>query len=201
MAAKTYFVRFSTGNPTTYTGLSPTFILFTVVAGVTTPPGITEVPTSTGIYYFNYDALGPLAFVIDGATTSLVTADRFIAGSLDPLDQLNFLGQTLTAIGMSNIALGVTSVAIGTTLVGFGVTNAAVGTTLSARIGTAADVIGDSSTDPISVYGFLMRAQNYAEGRSVYTKASGVWAVTDKTGATTLASRTITDSATAVTKA
>lgn len=66
--------------------------------------------------------------------------------------------------------------------------------------GSTTDSIGDSSTDPTTYFGFLKRFQELLEGDSTYTKSTGVLELSDRTGATTLASKTIADSSTQVTK-
>lgn len=154
-----YFVVFGAGNPSDNTGLSPTFTTFKNAAGgATTAPAISEVG-SEGIYTFNYDPQGAVAFVIDGATTGLAASDRYVVGSLDVDDALS-----------------------------------------SIVIGTSSDAIGDSSTDPTSLFGFVQRIQKWLEGDSTYTKSTGVWAVTEPTGATTLSSKTIADNGSTITK-
>jgi hypothetical protein len=115
MANKTFVVQF--GGGTGITGLNPTFIVFNslpanggTVWGATTPPGITEIPTTTGLYYFNYTPSAPVMFVIDGATTSLSLQSRYVAGNLDPIQQIDVqvaaLGNTLVALGTSANAFG-----------------------------------------------------------------------------------------------
>ncbi len=114
--ARDYWFAFGTGNPATYTGLAPTFITFVNNAGTTfAAPAITE-RAATGMYQISYGATQTMAFVLDGATTSLATSDRYISGVFDPYDQF---GVTLNAA----FALGTTSVAIGTTLIGYGTTS------------------------------------------------------------------------------
>lgn len=66
--------------------------------------------------------------------------------------------------------------------------------------GATTDSIGDSTTDPSTYFGFLKRFQELLEGDSTYTKATGVLELFDRTGATTLASKTIADAASTVTK-
>lgn len=81
-----YFVVFGSGDPSSKSGLSPTFTVFQNPAGgSTTPPSITEL-NSTGIYTFSYDPQGPIAFVIDGFTTGLAPTDRYVTGALDAGD-------------------------------------------------------------------------------------------------------------------
>lgn len=71
---------------------------------------------------------------------------------------------------------------------------------LDPTIGDTSALIGDDSTDPTSVFGFLKRLQELQEGDETYTKATGVLVREDRTGATTLVSQTILDSATEITK-
>lgn len=153
-----YFLSFGAGDPSGNTGLAPTFTVFANPAGgATTPPAISEVGSS-GIYTFNYDPQGAIAFVVDGATTGLVASDRYIVGALD------------------------------------------VGDGLGPVVGSASDAIGDSSTDPTTLFAFTRRIKEWLEGQSTYTKATGVWAVKETTGATTLSSRTVTDNGSTVDK-
>jgi len=170
--AKQYIVQFGAGSPTLMTGLSPTFQIFKVVpgGGATTAPGITEIPTGTGLYYFSYSPLSSIAFLIDAGAT--VSGDaRYLAGSLDPADAIDELGSTLVAIGTTTVALGTTTVAIGTSILAAGTTTGVVGT----LIGSLADSFGSTLTDPTSVFGYLKRLMEFNEGNSVFTKSSGTW--------------------------
>lgn len=156
MANHQYYLRFGSDQPSTHSGLSPTFISFrNASGGATTAPSISEVST-TGIYTFSYEAQGSINFVVDGATTGLSSSNRYIAGSVDLTDRLNDF------------------------------------------IGLTTDAIGDSSTSPTTLYGYLKRIRNWLEGQSTYTRATGGLVTKDITGATTLSSRTITDNTTTV---
>lgn len=76
-----------------------------------------------------------------------------------------------------------------------------VGDTLqNLDVGTASDSIGDSASDPTSLFGFVRRIKEWLEGQSTYTKATGGFVVKDSTGATTISSQIITDNDTTVTK-
>lgn len=66
--------------------------------------------------------------------------------------------------------------------------------------GASTDAIGDSATDPTTFFGFLKRFQELLEGDSSYAKSTGVLTMLDRTGATTLASKTIAESASTVSK-
>ena len=83
---KTYWIVFGDGNPATNTGLSPTFTLFAGDDGATllTPPGITEIPSSSGWYRFQYHPTFSINFTCDGGA-GLATSDRYAVGVLDPL--------------------------------------------------------------------------------------------------------------------
>lgn len=202
MANKTYFFTFGSGNPSTLTGLSPTFTVFRTTAGVTTPPSISELST-TGIYTFGYDLSGvtvPIAFVIDGATTGLQTNTRYVVNALDPLQVID------QRLGLASDAIG------STTMFGF-IKN--VNTSSSAvisAVGSLSDSFGSTLTDPTSVFGYLKRAQEFMEGDSVITKTSGQWQIWSRgntyvLGATTYAGsstmltlKTVSDNGTTVNK-
>lgn len=152
--ARDYWFAFGTGNPSTYSGLAPTFISFVNNAGTTfAAPSITE-RAGTGLYQVSYGATQTMAFVLDGATSLLATSDRYIPGVFDPYDQF---GVTLNAA----FALGTTSVAIGTTLIGYGTTAvfgistiAGYGSTLTFGIST---ILGSGIS--LSAQGVSMLAQ------------------------------------------
>lgn len=134
--SKVYSMRFGSGDPRAYAGMSPTFLIFVNIASGATiaPPAITEsCGTSSGIYQFTWGTTTPIAFLVDAATTSPGAAGRYVTGQIDPVDRVDEVGTTLVAIGTSHIAQGVTLTAIGTTLFGFGVTNVALGTSAVAQ--------------------------------------------------------------------
>lgn len=86
-----YYLVFGQGNPSSNSGLAPTFTVFQNAAGGSTnSPSISEV-NSTGIYTFNYAPQGSINFVVDGATTGLATNDRYIVGALNLGDENNNL--------------------------------------------------------------------------------------------------------------
>lgn len=210
LANVNYYLRFGSTAPSNFSGLSPTFISFRNQAGgATTSPAVSEIST-TGIYTFAYDPLGSINFVIDGATTGLGTSDRYIAGSLDVIDKsdqlfaygttLTALGSTLVALGNTSVAFGTTAVALGTTAVALGNTSVAYGTTTAFLLGTTSSLIGDNSTSPTSVFGFIMRARQFLEGDSTYTKGTGVLQNYDRSGATLINQVTIAQSDSTVTR-
>lgn len=185
--SKNYLVTFSgaTGIP----GLAPTFIIFKTVPGgvdVSSPPGITQLPTNTGLYYFTYGPTAPIAFTIDGATTSLV--NRYVTDIIDPIQAVDEPAATLIAMGTTLIAMGTTLTMGMTTLVSF--------------LGSTASSFGTTATDPTTVYGYLKRTQEFLEGNSVFTKNSGVWDIYSRGSGTTtqLRQKTLTDTSTTTTK-
>lgn len=155
---KKYFLKFGSGDPRTYTGLSPTFLIFEAAGVTLAPPAIAEDLTGSGIYSFQWGTTTSVAFLADAATTSPGTALRYITGSLDPADRADeygtslialgtsavALGTSAVALGTSNFALGTTAVALGSTNFGYGVSNFALGTTAVA-IGTTLMGIGLSN--------------------------------------------------------
>lgn len=202
--SKVFVVQFGAGNPITNSGLTCTFLQFNVIpGGATTPPGITEVNgQSSGLYYFFYEPPpGPtsaIAFVIDGATSSLGN-NRYVSGSIDPLQAVDErLGFTLNAIGNTLLAIGQSFTFNSTAIL--------------AGIGTLADSFGSTVTDPTTIFGYLKRLQEFNEGNSVFNKTSGNWAIwsrgnTYTLGASTyagssaqIASKTVLDNGSTVTK-
>lgn len=87
--AKTYSLKFGSGNPVSKTGLSPTFTMFATTADglLQTPPGITEF-ISSGLYIFNYGVTNQILFICDGGA-SLADSDRYNVGVLDPIQAVD----------------------------------------------------------------------------------------------------------------
>lgn len=111
--AKQYLLRFGSGNPASYSGLSPTLSLFCSVPGgtVMVGPTISEIPTATGLYTFAYDPTLPISFVCDGGA-ALSSGDRFVVGILDPIQAVD------AKVGFSFDSYGSTS-SDPTTLLGY----------------------------------------------------------------------------------
>jgi hypothetical protein len=173
--AKEYWLKFGTGNPADTSGLSPTFIIFrSWTGGVVPPPGITQPIASFGLYRFEFTPSFPIVFVADGATTGLSTSNRYLTGSLDPLDLVD---ERISEIGST--LLGVGSVAD--------------------VIGTTASSYGTTGVDPGTVMGYLKRLQELQEGDASFNKTTGVWQIQTR-GGTLLQSKTLTNTASAVTK-
>lgn len=104
--SKSYYLKFGTGSPANYTGLTPTFTIFcgtTNMSAYSTimPPGITEVLSGTGLYFFNYSPTLSIVFLADGGS-NLSTSDRYIVGSLDPVQAVD------QSIGMQTDSFGST---------------------------------------------------------------------------------------------
>lgn len=206
---KTYGLQFGGGDPRTYTGLSPTFLYFVnMTTGATVaPPSITELFANTGVYKFQWGTTTPIAFLADAATTSPGTSGRYVVGQLDPNDRSDEYGTTLVAIGTTNFALGTTSVALGTTNVAIGTTLVALSTSILAgqsfyvgAIGTTASSFGNSSTDPVDLFGYLKRIQENLEGNNTYSKVTGAFTILSRGSSYTLASKTVANSVSLVTK-
>lgn len=189
--AKQYAIAFGNGALTTTSGLAPTFIHFIRLdtGGTLTPPGITQIIANVGAYKFEYTPSFPIYFEIDGATTGLGSA-RYIKGQLDPIDRID---EIVEPIGTSLGALSSTMSSVASTLA-FGMTS------ILGSIGTTASSFGTNVTDPATLYGYLKRLQEVAEGDGAYAKASGVWTIYDRAGSVTLAIKTLSDGAAEVTK-
>ncbi len=232
-----YSTRFGSADPRTFTGLSPTFLVFAnMVTGTTnTPPAITEVVTGSGFYGWTYGVTQSICFLIDAATTSPGSNARYVSGQLDPADRANSygdslmaFGSSLVAIGTSNIALGTSNIALGTSNFAFGNSNIALGTSnialgttvisyvsvfgasliamgatianMALFMGDTTASIGSTSVDPANLFGFLKRAQEIQEGAQIYTKASGLWDLYNRTQTVLLREKTIADSSSSTTR-
>jgi len=196
---KYYGVRFGSGDPRTYTGLAPTFLYFVNMATNATiaPPTITEMFANSGIYTFSYGTTTPMAFLIDAATTSPGSNGRYINGQLDPSDRSDEYAATIIAIGTTGIAIGTTNVALSTTILA--AVNGLTGF-IGTVIGTTISSFGTSSVDPSDLFGYLKRIQENLEGNSNFAKTTGVFTILSRGSSYTLASKTITNSVSLVTK-
>ncbi len=97
---KTYYLVFGTGNPSSYTGLTPTLTVFSA-AGLTAlaAPAIAEGPAGSGVYNFAYGPTLSIVFVADGGA-ALSATDRYIKGALDPVQAVDqTIGQTTDSFG------------------------------------------------------------------------------------------------------
>ena len=188
---KTYGLKFGSGDPRLNTGLTPTFLIFSSpVSGLgTTPPGITEAVSGSGIYNFVYGPTAPIEFLVD-AGSGLSSSDRYITGILDPIQAVD---EQLTSQGTTLMAMGVSLAAMGTTLL-------ALGGSFNALIGTTASSFGDTATDPATVFGYLKRLQEFNEGNSLFTKSTGLWDIYSRGSSTLLIEKALVDSTTSVVK-
>lgn len=102
-----FALRFGSGNPQDTAGLSPTFILFRDETGADkTPPSVTEVGASSGLYYFNYEpsATFTIFFIADGGSAITDDSVRYVSGSLDPVAAVD------RSLGFSSDSYGTTAV-------------------------------------------------------------------------------------------
>lgn len=185
--AKTYFLNFGSGDPSANSALSPTMTVFKTAGGsAITAPGITQIPTSTGLFYFSYGVTSPMAFVVDGGS-SLASPSRYIVGSLDPNDaideQLSATGATILSAITLSYGLSVTGML-----------------SLDAKIGSTASSFGGTAVDPGTLYGYLKRLQEFNEGNSTFNKSTGVWDIYSRGSSTLLIEKTLSDAASTVTK-
>jgi len=102
--AKTYYFKFGSGDPSDYTGLSPTLVIFSAF-GVTalTAPGITETPAGSGLYQMQYSPTLPIVFKLDGGA-ALASSVRYICDALDPIQAVD------EKLGFSTDSFGSTSI-------------------------------------------------------------------------------------------
>lgn len=89
MTSKFYYLKFGSGDPRLNSGLFPTFVIFSM-QGLTSlsPPGITELPSGSGLYQFQFGATTAIAFLADGGS-NLSAGDRYISGTLDPIQAVD----------------------------------------------------------------------------------------------------------------
>lgn len=190
--AKVYWLKFGTGSPADTSGLAPTFTVFrSHTGGVVSPPGITQPIASYGLYQFEFSPSFPIVFVADGATTGLTNANRYLSGSLDPLDMVNERVDQVLALSNTLMIINVQQLSdLGTII-----TQTADLTVL----GTTASSFGSTSVDPGNIMGYLKRIQENLEGDSNFNKTTGVWQIMTR-GGTLLQEKTVTNAANAVTK-
>ncbi len=207
--AKFYSLQFGSGDPRTYAGMSPTFLIFVRLSDGATiaPPAITQSLPNSGIYQFSYGVTQPIAFLADAATTSPGNAGRYIQGQIDPVDRMDEVGISLMAYGATTISYEILNQALGTSIYfvvggigGAGNTSVALGTTIQSLIGSIASAIGDSVTSPTDLFGYLKRTRELYEGQEQFIKGTGTLTMYDRTGATTLVSRTVTNNSSLVIK-
>lgn len=212
-----YWARFGSGAPSTSSGLNPTFISFVNNAGQTlAPPSITELFTGTGLYGFSYTPTVPIAFTLDGATTGLQNSVRYVAGSLNPQDDLTTalanLGTTMLSgitfiVGqnfslttqVTNLSTQVSNLGL-SSLVGYSNLSVSIAA-IATSIGSTASSYGDDVTDPTTVFGFLKRSQEFWEGNEIYFKNTGILDFFARGSTTTLLrEKTISDITTQTSK-
>ncbi len=86
--SKTYYLTFgTTGDPRTFVGLAPTFLIFNNAGSAVTPPSIAAVTGATGFYSFTWGTTTPICFMADAATTSPGAVGRYVIGAIDPADR------------------------------------------------------------------------------------------------------------------
>lgn len=191
--AKSYFLQFGSGNPASYTGLSPTFTIFSM-DGLTaiSAPAIAETPSGSGFYKFTYGPTATILFLADGGAT-LSTSDRYISGTLDPNQVLNegmtFLVQSASFLigGMSYLIGGVTYSAVGVSAI-------------LGRIGATTDSFGSTAADPTTLFGYAKRTQEFNEGNASFNKSTGLWDIYSRGSSTLLIEKQLTNTASSATK-
>ena len=188
--SKVYWFSF-TSPPSSSANLSPTFINFIKFDGTTlAAPGITQPITGTGLYQFTYTPSFSIGFVIDGATTGLNNLQRYISGNIDTFDSADEIGATCVALGNTNVAIGTTVQSI--------LTGLSIG--IYAVLGSTASSYGTSVTDPVDLFGYLKRIREILEGSQSFNKTSGAWSIYSRGFTQLLASKTLVNDASGVTR-
>lgn len=110
--AKNYYLKFGSGDPASFSGLSPTFTIFSATGiSALVAPGVTETPAGSGLYGFIYEPTQSIIFKADGGA-GLSSGDRYITGVLDPIQAVD------ERVGTTSDSYGSTSVDP-TTVMGF----------------------------------------------------------------------------------
>lgn len=133
-----------------------------------------------------------------GATVTTILSEVLALGSSQLIitNKIDAISASLTSMGVTLVAIGQTSVSSGTSL-------SSVGATLShiaSQIGFVTDGPGDNVTIPSTVLGLLSRAGHAFEGNQTYDKTTGTYTMYDRTGATTIAAKSMSDTATQTTR-
>lgn len=97
-----YGLAFTSGDPRTLSGLTPTFLIYKDQSGndITPTPTVTEVGTSTGLYYFQATPSPTLTyfFLVDGGAAA--ASSRYLTGTIDPIANVDQeLGFTMSSFG------------------------------------------------------------------------------------------------------
>lgn len=101
--ATTYYLKFGSGDPAPFTGLSPTLTVF-AARGLTAlqAPTILESALDPGIYVFSYTPTLSILFKADGGA-ALASGDRYISNALDPAQAIG------SAVGFTTDSIGSTA--------------------------------------------------------------------------------------------
>src|SRR4051812_29867765 len=137
-------------------------------------PAISETLTGSGLYQFQYGTTQPISFIADGATSSVSSA-RYVRGLLDPADRADEFGTTLVALGTTNIGLGTTLSGIGFSL-----------TASVASLGSTGSTFGGLCIDPIYIFGYVKRIQEFLESNAAIDKSTGAWSLYSRGSSTLL---------------
>lgn len=102
-----YGLTFGSGDCRNFSGLSPTFVLFVTEGGsLLTPPSISEIGTTTGLYYFTYtpSATFTIFFQVDAGAAVSDPSLRYVKGNLDPVSTVDrYLGFTDDSFGTTAV--------------------------------------------------------------------------------------------------
>jgi len=167
---KTFGVVFTTDDPSAESGLVPVFDKFKTISGTSVAVPTISELGSDGLYYF----------------TATLLANELIYFVMD--------GAT-TGLGGNRYVSGMLDPA---DAIDVQTTN--FSSTMTAVLGATTSAIGDDSTAPADMWGYLMRLREWLEGDGEYNKATGAWTQKNIAGTTTLSTKTLADGATIVSK-
>ena len=87
---KTFWLKFGSAAAGVYTGLTPTFTIFSSGGYTALPaPSVSELPAGSGFYKFAYGPTLPIIFQVDGGAAITTATDRYIQGVLDPIQSVD----------------------------------------------------------------------------------------------------------------
>jgi len=155
-------------------------------------------------------ALGTTMVAIGTSNIALGTSNFALGTTNFALGTTNFaIGTSNNALGTSNFALGTTNFALATSILAQGVTITSYVSSFGAgnsgtaeillRMGSTASTFGTSAADPVDIFGFLKRLQEFNEGNQSFDKVGGAWTINSR-GGSLLATKTLTNSSTQVSK-
>ena len=122
-----------------------------------------------------------------------------VAGLSQSIQNYSLIVQGLS-LTVQNISLTVQGLSLIVADYSLGVQNYSLAIQGASLLGDTASSFGTDISDPVSIFGFLKRAQEDREGNETYIKASGTLSTYSRGSSQLLVTKTISDSATETSK-